>query len=90
MNTEAQQDHPAWLSLSEGTTATVQETMASLFRSHRFEISWSRTAVKWVAIRDRKTGVKVIGRDNDSWDAAMANAMADISRRFGGSELPPD
>jgi hypothetical protein len=62
--------------------------MLSLLRSPRFEVSWSGTAVKWVAIKDRRTGIKVVGRDNKSWDAAMTNAMAKMSRRFTGSELP--
>ncbi len=76
--------------MPERTTATVQESMASLFRSPHFEVSWSRTAVQWVAIKDRRTGIKAIGRDNESWDAAMANAMAEMRRRSPGSELPSD
>jgi hypothetical protein len=86
MDTRVRQENPGWLGLSESTPATVQESMASLLRSPRFEVSWSRTAVKWVAITDRRTGIKVIGRDNGSWDAAMANAMAEMGRRFTGSE----
>ncbi len=74
--------------MSEGTTATVQESMVSLLRSPRFEVSWSQTAVKWIAIKDRRIAIKVIGRDNESWDAAMANAMAEMSRRLPGAELP--
>ncbi len=41
----------------------------------RFKMTWSRSAVKWIALEDRKTGLRTIGRDNDSWDVAMYRAI---------------
>ena len=44
----------------------------------RFELTWSRSGVRWIAIEDRQTGSKAIGRDNGSWDVAMARAVAQM------------
>ena len=82
MNTSARQDDRDGGWLSGSPTATVQEAMVSVFRSPRFAVSWSGSAVKWVAITDRRTGIKATGRDNKSWEAAMANAMAEMERQL--------
>ena len=44
----------------------------------RFKMTWSRSAVKWIALEDRQTGSKAIGRHNESWDVAMAEAIAQM------------
>jgi hypothetical protein len=41
----------------------------------RFKMTWSRSGVKWIALEDRRTGSRTIGRDNESWDVAMASAV---------------
>ena len=48
----------------------------------RFKMTWSRSAVKWIAIEDRRTGRRAVGRDNHSWDAAMAQAVAQMRRQI--------
>lgn len=49
--------------------------------SSDLEITWSRSAVKWVTVRDRATGVEATGRDDQSWDAAMMKAITSLRRR---------
>ena len=44
----------------------------------RFKMTWSRSAVKWIALEDRKTGLRTIGRDNESLDVAMASAVSQM------------
>ena len=36
--------------------------------------------MKWVAITDRWTWTKTIGRSNHSWDDAMSKAIAEMRR----------
>lgn len=50
--------------------------------SGRFKLSWSGSSVKWVAIEDTSTGIKAIGRDNASFEAALASAKAEMRRRL--------
>ena len=50
----------------------------------RFELSWSRSGVRWITIKDRRTGSKAIGHDNESWDVAMARAVAQMRSLTSG------
>jgi hypothetical protein len=58
-------------------------------KDDRFELSWSRTGVKWVAITDRWTGKRVIGRDNRSWTAAMDKAVAQMQGLINDRDPTP-
>ena len=45
--------------------------------------------MRWVAITDRWTGKKVIGRDYASWNVAMEQAVAQMQRWLNDHESSP-
>lgn len=71
---------PTWTKGSVGSAAVSAEldpdtqSADELVRAGRVEIRWGGSNVKYVELRDRRTGLRASGRSYVSWNVALGHA----------------
>ncbi|MFQ5968507.1 MAG: hypothetical protein ACE5MI_13010 [Acidimicrobiia bacterium] len=51
-----------------------------LVQTGRFELWWGGSNIKWIALQDRLTGLRAVGRSYVSWNTAFGQAVHEMRR----------